>query len=121
MFARYKKVRVRVQKALEDACSTGAMKEAVSAAPLTSVSALPTVTYWRSENEIEKNAYENGNRSGNNNVDEDEDNGDDENATSINDSYDSTPLLSFNLFSYQPGIILDGHDNIALAVYGTVL
>jgi hypothetical protein len=110
VFARNKSTRMRVKKALEDACVASVMKEDVSAASSAPTSApVPlsdpsTAVYWKSgEEEIMEN------------------NGEDDSAMSVDDNYASTPLLNFNLFSYQPGSVVEEHENIALAVYGTVL
>lgn len=95
VFARNKNTRMMVKKALEDACVATVMEGDVSAAH--SAPAPSTAVYWSSgEDEIM------------------EENGED-------DNYASAPLLNFNLFSYQPGSFVDEHENIALAVYGTVL
>ena len=106
VFARNKSTRMMVKKALEDACVASVMKGDASTAPSASASAPApsTAVYWNSgEDEIM------------------EENGEDDGAISVVDNYASIPLLNFNLFSYQPGSVVDDHENIALAVYGTVL
>jgi hypothetical protein len=108
VFARNKSTRMIVKKAVEDACVASVMKgdvPAASSGPAPAPSSDPsTAVYWNSgEDEIMDN------------------NGDDDSAMSVDDNYASTPLLNFNLFSYQPGSVIDEHENIALAVYGTVL
>jgi hypothetical protein len=104
VFARNKSTRMMVKKALEDACVSNVMKEDVSSAPSASAPAPSTAVYWKSGEDE--------------NMDNDRD---DDSATSVDDNYASTPLINFNLFSYQPGSVVDEHGNIALAVYGTVL
>lgn len=108
VFARNKSTRMMVKKALEDACVASVMKGDASAqapAPAPAPSSdPPTVVYWNSGEDE--------------NMD---DNDEDDSAMSVDDKYASTPLLNFNLFSYQPGSVVHEHENIALAVYGTVL
>lgn len=104
-FARNKSTRMMVKKALDDACVANVMKEDVSVVPFVPAFSSDTLTavYWNSgEDEIMDNNVE------------------DDSAISVDDNYASTPLLNFNLFSYQPGSVVDEHENIALAVYGTV-
>ena len=83
---------------------------------------LSPVTYWKSEDkdevEVELEAEVDVEAEFEDEVEGDDD---DDNETSINDNYDSTPLLRFNLFSYQLANISEKHESIALAVYGTVL
>ena len=112
MFARYKKVRVRLQKVLEEACGKNAKNKSLAPAPVSS-SATSTVTYWRSGDGQDEN--EDGEKDGDGDDDEDDD------ESSINDDNCSTPLINFKLFSYQPESAQDRNDNVVLAVYGTVL
>ena len=113
MFARYKKVRVRLQKVIEEACGKNGQKKSLAPAPSSS-SASATVTYWRSgdgQDEVED-------KDGDEDDDDNDDGGDE---SSINDDNGSTPLINFRLFSYQPQSAQDRNDSVVLAVYGTVL
>ena len=114
MFARYKKVRVRLQKVLEETCGKNGTKKALTPAPASassSASGPSTVTYWRSGDGQDEDEDKDG--------DEDDDGNDDE--SSINDDNGSTPLINFKLFSYQPESAQGRNESVVLAVYGTVL
>lgn len=114
MFARYKKVRVRLQKVLEESCGKNGIKKPQAPAPASAsafASGPSTVTYWRSGDGQDEDEDKDG--------DEDDDGNDDE--SSINDDNGSTPLINFKLFSYQPESAPNRNESVILAVYGTVL